>query len=300
MRKKGLLKAEWKGLIYVLIGAICFSTKAILVKFTYRYGIDAITSLCLRMLFAFPFYTAMLWYSCNKAKLREVSAKQWSLVLCMGIVGYYMASMFDFAGLKYISASLERLIVFLYPTLVVIISAFFLSKKIKRNVWWAMFISYLGIVIVFSGDTYQQQGNLWLGVFLVFMSSFTYAIYLIGTGELVHKLGTLFYTSLAMLISCVIVFIHFFVFHDFSLLFSLPKVLYVYGFLMGVLATVVPSFFISEGIKLLGSSKASVVSSIGPVFTILLAIVFLNETFSLIHALGTLLVIAGVVKVSRG
>ena len=287
------------GAILVFVGAVCFSAKAVMVKLSYQYEIDAITILTLRMLFSLPFYMVILFF--NRKKLEETKSsltrKDWVNVVIMGIVGYYLASIFDFIGLSYVTAGLERLILFIYPTLVVILSAVFLKKKIGKTEYIALGLTYLGVLVVFFDDAVVSQNNVWLGAACIFASALTYAFYLIGTGQLTPKLGSVNYTALSMIVSTIVVFIHYLIVGKIDALFANTDVLWL-ALNMAVFSTVIPSFLIAEGIRLMGSARASIVASIGPVSTIVLAYYFLNEAFGLIQFAGTILVLIGVITVS--
>jgi drug/metabolite transporter (DMT)-like permease len=285
------------GAILIIIGAVCFSAKAVMVKLSYLHEVDPITVLALRMLFSIPFYVVILFL--NRKKLEESKAsltrRDWINIVLMGVVGYYLASIFDFIGLSYVTAGLERLILFIYPTLVVIISAVFLKKKIGKTEYIALLLTYLGVLIVFFDDAVVSQKNVWLGTAFIFASALTYAIYLIGTGQLTPKLGSVNYTALSMIVSSVAVFIHYLIVGKIENLFANKDVVWL-TLNMAVFSTVIPS--LAEGIRLMGSGRASIVASIGPVSTIVLAYYFLNESFGLIQFVGTVLVLAGVLFVS--
>jgi drug/metabolite transporter (DMT)-like permease len=193
---------------------------------------------------------------------------------------------------------LERLILFIYPTLVVILSALFFKKRISRREYIALLLSYIGIAIVFVSDLNLQQKDLWLGAGLIFASAFTYAIYLMGSGMLIPKLGSMRYTSYAMIVSTLAVCIHYLCSSDMKL-FSFSKEVYMLSAAMAIFSTVVPAMLLSEGIRMIGSGRASIIGSVGPVSTIILAYIFLGEDISLYQLLGTVLVLAGVLTVSR-
>jgi len=287
------------GAVLIFVGSVFFSAKAVMVKLSYIHDVDAITILTLRMLFALPFYIVILVW--NRKRLLEakdtITKKDWINVLIMGIVGYYLASIFDFKGLEYVTAGLERLILFIYPTLVVILSALFLKRKIGKIEYFALGLTYLGVFIVFFDDAVVSQTNVWLGSLFIFGSALTYAFYLIGTGELTPKFGSVNYTAISMIISSVVVFLHYLLFADATKLFANKEVLWL-ALYMAVFSTVIPSFLIAEGIRIIGSSRASIVASVGPVSTIVLAYFFLNESFGLIQFFGTILVLVGVITVS--
>jgi drug/metabolite transporter (DMT)-like permease len=289
-----------KGAALVFIGAVLFAGKAVLVKYNYiHYHVDTVPLLALRMIFALPFYLIILFIQ-NRNTPTEIpiSNKQWLWILILGILGYYLASLFDFWGLNYVTAGIERLILFLYPSIVLIISAVFLKKKIQNIQYIALFITYLGVVCTFIPDLKMGlQHNLIVGCALIFLSAFTYALYLIGSGELIPKIGTIRFTSYAMIISTCAVILHHLLTAKGSLL-GYQKEVYYLSFAMAIFSTVIPSFLISAGIKLIGSSNASIIGSVGPVATIIMASIFLGEKFTVWQLTGTIIVLAGVLMIS--
>jgi drug/metabolite transporter (DMT)-like permease len=285
------------GAILTFMGAICFSAKAVMVKLVYVYHVDALSLLSLRMIFSVPFFLLIAWYSNRKNPGPDLTKKDWLMVVLLGITGYYLASFFDFEGLQYISAGLERLILFIYPTLVVILSAIFFQKKIGKKEYLALALTYAGILIVFTNDLDFSEKNIILGIALIFGSALTYAVYLMGSGELIPKLGSMRYTSYAMIMSTIAVLVHFGFANDNSL-WHFPLEVYVLSMVMAVFSTVIPGLLLSEGIRMIGSGRASIIGSIGPVSTILLAYIFLDEKITFYQILGTILVLAGVLTVS--
>jgi drug/metabolite transporter (DMT)-like permease len=289
------------GVLFVFLGAIMFGGKAVIVKWLYiHYPIDTVSLLALRMLFSLPFYLVILFW--DKLKFPSdirLTKKEWAIMLAIGLLGYYLASFFDFWGLQYISAGLERLLLFIYPTLVVIISAIFFNKKIQRIQYIALIITYLGILLAFVPELQIGiQKNLILGAFLIFMSALTYALYLIGNGEMVKKIGTTLFTCYAMIISTVMVIIHYWATSSTMGLTDFEPIVYRNCFIMAVFCTVIPSFLISEGIKRIGSGNTAIIGSIGPMATIFLASYFLNENFNNWQIAGTAFIMAGVLMIS--
>ncbi|MFK7935771.1 MAG: DMT family transporter [Saprospiraceae bacterium] len=287
----------------VFIGAISFSTKAVIVKLAYRYGIDSLSLLTLRMLFSLPFflvigYLYQRWRKPNQNTSVKISRKDWKSIIGLGLAGYYLASYFDFEGLQYITASLERLILFVYPTLVVLISALFFRKKITRPQLFALVLTYIGIGCAFIDKTAAGQSeNLTLGAIFVFGSALSYAIYLVGSGQLIPRLGSIRYTSYVMTVACLAVISHNAVLYQLQV-FTFPWEVYALALLMAVIATVLPSFLVSEGIRVIGSSNASIIGSVGPISTIILAYIFLDEQLGWLQIAGTVLVIGGVLIIA--
>ncbi len=281
-------------------GVILFSTKAVIIKLAYQYDIDAISLLLLRMLFSLPFYL-MIWLIHHKKwKQQPLVLKEGLLIIMLGLVGYYLASYFDFMGLTFISASLERLILFSYPTIVLILSVFILKKKITRIQLVSIFITYLGIAIIFldrGGITSGSTESLFLGSFFIGLSAFTYALYLVGSNFMIARVGSVRLTTFSMLVSCSAVIIHYLLTSDVDLL-RYQKDVYLLSFLMAVIATVIPSFLINEAIKRIGAPTVSIIGSLGPVSTITLSMIFLGEMLTLIQFGGALIIISGVAIIS--
>jgi drug/metabolite transporter (DMT)-like permease len=300
MNEKITTYSQFWGVLIVLLGSIMFSTKAVFVKLAYQYDINSVTLLMFRMLFALPFYIAIAFVSSKKKNDYQVTKKDIQSILLLGIVGYYMASFLDFQGLKYISASLERLILFTYPTIVLLIGVFFYKEKITRHQIAALVLAYIGISIVFLGndDSSITFDNLLLGSAYVLGCAIAYAIYLVGSGRIIPRLGTWRYTSYVLIVACVFVILHYLVANRGIGSLDFPLQVYIYAMLMATLSTVIPTLLISEGIRLIGASNASIVGSAGPISTITLAYIFLGERLTLIQMFGGILVLSGVLIIS--
>lgn len=300
MNKKTATYSQFWGVIIALMGAVMFSTKAVFVKLAYQYDIDSVTLLMFRMLFALPFYIVIAFVASKKKSTYQITRKDFWNILLLGIVGYYMASFLDFQGLKYISASLERLILFTYPTIVVLIGVFYFKAKITRHQVIALLLTYIGIAIVFLGndDSSITSNNLWLGSLYVVGCAIAYAIYLVGSGQLLPKLGTWKYTSFVLIVACVFVILHYLISNRGIGNLDFPYQVYVYAILMATISTVIPTLLISEAIRLIGASNASIVGSMGPISTIILAYIFLGERLTFIQMMGGVLVLVGVLIIS--
>lgn len=291
------VKKFWLGILLGILGVVLFSSKAVMVKLAYNYQVDAITILLLRMLFSFPFYLVIAYLYRNKNQGYEIKKKDFYWLILFGFIGYYLASYFDFVGLSYIKASLERIILFVYPTIVLLLNSLFFKKPITKIQALAIFLSYLGIVIAFSGELQISGNNLYLGGFLILLSAITYASYLVGSGWLIPKFGVMKFTAYAMIVSCISVFIHFGFVGEVDV-FSLQKEIYFIGFLIAIFATLIPSFLVSASIKMISSSNFAIVAGIGPISTIVLASIFLGEELTILQFFGALLVIIGIVIIS--
>lgn len=290
-------KRFWYGIIIGIIGIVLFSSKAVMVKLAYRYHVDAISILLLRMLFSFPFYVIIAYVYRNQNNEVLKGKKDYLWVVLFGFVGYYLASYFDFVGLTYIKASLERIILFLYPTIVILLNRVFLKQAISKVQMGAILLTYLGIVIAFSSEVAISGTDTYLGGVFILLSAITYASYLVGSGWLIPKFGVMKFTAYAMLVSCICVFIHYSIISDVNL-FSFSWEVYGLGFLIAIFATVIPSFLVSASIKMISSSNFAIVAGIGPISTIILAGIFLNETLTLVQLSGAVVVIVGILLIS--
>lgn len=290
------------GVIFCLLGAICFSSKAIFVKLAYREtSIEAVPLLTLRMIFALPFFVVSAFLSSRKADNVKFTGTQWLYIAILGSLGYYASSLLDFIGLQFVSAGIERLILFIYPTMVLIISSVLLKIRISRTQWIAVVITYIGLFLAFFGEirldgTYSHE--FYYGAVMIFACAFTYAIYLVGSGSLIPVVGAAKFNSYAMSFACVAVLLHYFATSDQSL-FQFPSRVYAYTLSMALFSTVIPSYLISEGIKRVGSGNASIIGSIGPVSTIIQANIFLYEPIFALQIAGTVLVLMGVLLIGR-
>jgi drug/metabolite transporter (DMT)-like permease len=288
--------ARRQGLLLATLGAIAFSGKAIIVKLAYRYGVDAVTLIMYRMLFALPMFLLLTWWSGRgKPPLTWRDARA---VLGLGFCGYYLSSYLDFAGLRYISASLERLILYLNPTLVLGLGVLLFQRKVSRRQIVALAVSYAGVLCVFGKEVTLQGANVPLGATLVFGSAVSYAVYLAYSGEEVKRLGALRLTGLATTVACVICIVQFFVLRPLSAIIVAPQVLWL-SMLNATVCTFAPVLMVMMAIERIGASLTAQAGTIGPLSTILMAVVLLGEPFTASVAAGTVLVIAGIWLLAR-
>ena len=290
---------RWIGPLCAVIGTLGFSFKAILIKLAYAASaVDAITLLALRMLYAAPFFVAMAWWSGRTGA--PLARRDWLAIAALGFLGYYLASLLDFLGLRYVSASLERLVVFLYPTMVLLLSAAFLGKPITRRAIGALALCYAGIVLVFRHDlaVAGDSAAIWLGGALVFASAFCYAVYLVVAGGVIARIGSMRFIALAMFTSTVFVFVHFALARPLAAL-DVPPSVHALSLTMAIASTVVPTWLVAEAIRRIGANATSLVGSLGPVFTIALGAWLLAEPVHPIQLVGAALVLAGVALVTR-
>lgn len=285
------------GILLAIIGVVLFSAKAVMVKMAYKYEIDHLTLLLFRMVFALPFYLLIAFWK-KPLHPKKIVKKDYLWIVFFGFIGYYLASLFDFMGLQYLKAGLERIILFIYPTMVVLLSWLIFKKGITKLQITAIIITYAGVLITFWNEVGVEGESIALGAFLIFLSAMTYASYLVGSGWLIPKFGALQFTSYAMIVSTVYIIIHYLFINGFSLMAYQTEV-YILGIAMAIFSTLIPSFLVSEAINRLGASTFSIFGSLGPVSTIILAFFFLGEQVSFIQVIGMLVVIAGVMLVSK-
>ena len=290
------------GLWLAFGAAFGFSLKAIFVKLAYAvpqpHPVDAVTLLSLRMVFSLPVF---LWVGFQASRSAPpLSRRDWAVLVALGLLGYYGASILDFIGLRYISAGLERLILFTYPTLTVLIGVLFMGKTISRREIGALVLSYAGIGLAFAHDLHLAEDlrPVLIGAAFVFASSLSYAFYLAGSAPMIQRLGAARFTALAMLVSTAATQLHFFTTQPLTALIQ-PLPIYVYGIAMALFATVLPVFMQSAAIRRIGSAKAVLVGTIGPMLTIFFGWWLLDEPISAAQLAGTGLVLAGVMMVSR-
>ena len=282
------------GAVLVAFSSIAFSAKAVIAKLMYERGIDPMATLALRMAFAAPAYLAVaIWTSRGAPRL---SGRDVAGIVLLGTAGYYASSALDFIGLKYISAGLERLILFTYPTVVVLLSAVVLRERIRRYQAAALVVTYAGIALVFEVELDLNGEHVWLGSGLVFACSLLYASYLVGSTRYIRRLGSERFTALALLVSTGAVLAHFGLSSETVL--GHPPAVYGLGFLMAVVATVLPTFALAEGIRRLGPGPSAILGTIGPVSTLFLAHWFLGEPILPIQLAGTALVLVGATAVA--
>jgi drug/metabolite transporter (DMT)-like permease len=250
------------------------------------------------MIFSLPFYVVAAFLVSGQKGNKQMSRKEWMLVLVLGIFGYYFSSLFDFIGLQYVSAGLERLILFLYPTFTVLIGAYFFKQKISTIQKIALAVTYTGIAIAYFGELSIDTGtpNFYFGSFMIFLCAITYSIYIAGSGKVIPLIGANKFTAYAMLAATAGIFIHFAINGNIATL-NTSTGLWLYAIVLAVVATVVPSFLVSQGLKKIGSNNVAIISGIGPVSTILQAHFVLGEKIFTEQIIGTILVIIGVLLI---
>lgn len=285
------------GIVCVLVSAVAFSGKPVLVKAVYQYGVDTTTLLALRMLFAAPLFALMAWWAGRPAV--ALSTREILAITALGFLGYYLGSFLDLAGLQYISAGFGRLILYLYPTLVLLMSAVFLKLPLRGMQLVSLALSYAGIALVFSAEARlgDDLALTALGAALVFGSAVTYAAYLVAGSRLVHRFGSMRFSAYASLIATGFVMAHFFAIRPTRALVVDSEV-YALVAVLAVLSTVLPLWLMAEGLKRVGANQASLVGCIGPLATMAFAWAFLGESVTPAQLAGAALVLAGVLIIS--
>jgi drug/metabolite transporter (DMT)-like permease len=285
------------GFVFAAVGAFGFAFKAILIKAAYRYGTDPETLLCLRMTYSLPLLVVMAW-SLQRREPRKLTRTDWLELSTLGVLGYYLASYLDFLGLNYISAALERIVIYIYPTLVLLMSALFLGKPLTRRILLLLGLSYAGVALAIAADVHAGRGNTLLGVGLVLASSLCYALYLLRSGQTVLRLGSARVTAYATSIACVLCMLQFIALRPLGALVQ-PWQVHALSVSMAVFATVLPIWLVAEAIRRLGASTASMFGSLGPVFTIALAWLVLDEPVNALQLAGAGIVIVAVSRLTR-
>lgn len=284
------------GLAIAIFGAVLFSAKAIVAKLIYRYDVDAVTLITFRMLFSLPFFAAVaLWKARTEAPL---SVGDGAKIVLMGLLGYYLSSFLDFLGLQYISAGLERLILFLTPSFVLLFSVVLLKKKITLPEWLALGTAYLGTVLVFMHDVRLGGANVALGSAFVLGSAIAYALYLLLSGDLVSRVGALRLVAYAMCVSTMACIVQFFLLRPASALLQ-PTAVYGLSLINAVVCTVFPVFLTMVAVSRIGPATTSQAGMIGPVSTLFLGALILGEPITEIQLAGTALVLAGIYLLSK-
>ncbi len=284
------------GLLLAAAGSIAFSGKAIIVKLAYRHGVDAVTLVMFRMLFAVPFFIAMAWWA-GRGK-EPLTRSDWLGVLGLGFSGYYLSSFLDFLGLQYISASFERLILYLNPTLVLVLGWVLYKRKISYRQGVAMAVSYSGVLLVFGHEVSLVGEHVALGAALVFSSAITYAIYLSYSGQMVQRLGSLRLAGLATTVACVLCIVQFAILKPTSALEVVPEVIWL-SMLNATACTVLPVLMVMMAIERIGPGLTSQIGMIGPMSTLTMGALLLNEPFNAWTLMGTALVLGGVFWVTQ-
>lgn len=286
----------FSGIAFAVVAACLFSLKPILVKLAYRWPVDAVTLLTLRMLLALPFYLVIgftAWRTQRRNALETTSSPPLAKVAAVGLLGYYLASFLDMEGLRTVPAQLERVIIYTYPVMIAVLSRLFVGARHRPRTWAALALSYSGIFLMFATDLAWMGEVIWLGTGLVFASALSFALYTLLSKPLIDQVGSRLFTSVAMSSASVAVCLHFVATHALVDLRVAPQVLLL-ALGIAIFCTVVPSFLFSEAVRRIGPTQTSIVGGVGPASSAVLAVLILSEAFTVWHALGTALAISGV------
>jgi drug/metabolite transporter (DMT)-like permease len=285
------------GLLLAIGGVVCFSIRPIFIKLAYAYVVDPVTLIALRMIFSLPFFVgAALWVR-SGAEHRPLGGRDFAAVCGLGVLSYYGASFLDFLALQYISAGLGRLLLFIYPTIVVLLSAAVFGRRVTSRELAALALTYGGLALVFAHSLEAGHRDFWLGAVLAFASALCYAVYLVAGAEVIGRVGSVRFTAYAMSAASVACILQWLLLRPVSAL-VLPAPVYLYAIGMAVLSTAIPVFMTSEALRRVGANTVAIVGSLGPVTTIAFGYVGLEEVMTPVQLVGSALVLAGVVIIS--
>ncbi|SMF86434.1 Threonine/homoserine efflux transporter RhtA [Azospirillum oryzae] len=286
------------GLGLAVAGVIAFSLRPVIIKLAYRYNVDPVTLIMLRMVFALPFFLAMaLWSGVKKGERAPIAGRDLALTVALGITGYYAASFCDFLGLRYVSAGMGRLLLFLYPTIVVVLSALFLGKRIGLREVVALVVSYAGVALVVWSEVGTGHPDFMTGAGLVFMGAFLYSIYLVGSSRVVQRIGSMRFTAYAMTAACLCCILQFLLLRPLSAL-DLPPAVFGLSVVMAVVCTVLPVLMTAEALRRVGPNLVALSGAIGPVAAAVFGYLVLAEPMGWLQLAGAALTVAGVMIIS--
>ena len=293
------LSPHTSGLLLALAGAITFSGKAIIVKLSYRYGVDAVTVIMVRMLWSLPMFVVLAWWASRSSHAQQnpLQGRDVPIIIALGVLGYYLASFLDFLGLQTISASLERLILYLNPTLVLLLSALIYKHRIRPVRAMAMALSYAGVLLVFVHEVNLAGPDVVKGALFVLASAFSYALYLMFSGEVVQRIGSMRLVGWASSVACLCCLAQFALLRPLTT--AIPEEVWWLGLLNATACTVAPVLMVMLAIERIGAALTSQTGMVGPLSTLLLGVAILGEPFNAWIGLGTVLVLGGVYVASR-
>jgi drug/metabolite transporter (DMT)-like permease len=279
------------GILMASVGSMLFSGKAILVKLAFEYGANVETLLALRMLMALPLFWGIFWLESRRKKMSPITWLDRGKLFFLGFLGYFLSSYIDFLGLQYISVGLERIVLYLTPTIVLLMSYFVLKKPVSRLQWYALIIGYIGVFIVFIQDVSSSGINAWLGMALVFASACSYAAYMIGAGEMVKRIGSVRLVVYASSASAILSIVQSTLHNPVAIFEQLPLI-YWFSLLNASLCTVIPMLLIMIAINRIGSPLVAQAGILGPISTIFMGYLILGEPITWIQIGGMAIVIA--------
>lgn len=293
------------GYVMAVMGSALFSMKAVIIKLAYgaeAEPLDPIVLMVLRMGFALPVYIAILIYALQKTKGERLSLRHVMAAILLGALGYYLCAFLDFTGLLYITAQLERLLLFTYPVFVVIIGALFMGISVSRQGLASIAVAYAGIIVIFTGGDIASGANMWTGVALVLSCAFLFAVFQILAKPMIDRMGGRLFTCLAMIAASTSVMLHFFISYGvletggvgMAAALDLPPRIFGLGFILGIFCTVIPSFLMNLANGRIGAQAVSTLGMISPIFTIIAAVYLLDEPFGVVDAIGTMMTVFGI------
>lgn len=290
-----------KGYIYILTAALCFSAKAIIIKLAYADypDVDAMTLLAWRMIWSLPFFGITAFIASRDRIALPLTRKDIAAVVGLGVLGYYVSSWLDFAGLQYVSAGTERMVLFTYPTLVVLFTALIEKRAVTRPEIGALAFTYGGLALVFLPQTGAEEADLVKGASLVFSAAVTFAIFTVASVPVLARVGAFRFTAYTMTAACCATAIHYLVLQGMTPV-NPPAGVIAYGATLALVSTIVPAFLVAMGLRALGANRAAIVNSFSPVATLILAYFFLEERLTFLQLGGALLVIGGILIIGRG
>jgi len=294
------LSAKTIGFLLAITGTALFSVKSIFIKLAYHEGLNADSVLMLRMAVALPVYLAILIWSLRTSdKQPKCLQKNIGKIIFLGFIGYFLSSWLDLKGMEFISAQLERLTLFSYPILVAVLGAIFFKTPLTKRIIVSLIITYVGVWVVFNQELSLSGENIEYGTLLVFLAALSFSLYVLMGKKVIYQVGSLWFTSIAMIASSVFVLLYYAVFFDYGGLL-ITSLAWLWIVLLAIFSTVIPSFMLAEAIAKIGPAQTGVIGTLGPMVTIVLAVWLLDEPFTFFHAIGISLVIGGVTVLARG
>jgi drug/metabolite transporter (DMT)-like permease len=281
------------GIALALFGIVAFSLRPVLIKLAYEYVRDPITLIALRMAFALPFFLAVAVWSARGGRASMLGIRDLLAVFGLGALGYYLASTLDFIGLQYVTAGVGRLLLFIYPTIVVLLSAALFKKPVRPRDVAALIITYAGVALVLSAAVGGENPDLAAGAALVFGSAVAYAIYLVIGAEIAQRIGAIRFAALAVSAACLCSILQFLLLRPLSAL-ALPHQVYGLMVIIAAVCTVIPVFMTVEALRRIGANQVAMIGAVGPVSAIVLGVIILDESMSLVQLAGAALVVLGV------
>ncbi|MCK6265865.1 DMT family transporter [Vibrio sp. ZSDE26] len=285
------------GILYALVGTLLFSIKPVLIKLAYSVGGDATSIMSLRAASSLPLYIAILLWLCWDPDKRSKLKKYGLQAALVGVLGYYCASLLDILALDFISAQLERLLIFMFPSFVVFISWGILKEAPRKGTLTSIALGYVGVAMIVMHDFSSFGHQVWLGSAMAIASALIFAIYLVLSKKFISKMGAQLFTSVGMGSAGIVIMAQYQL--QGAQFTEMPNELIWMGVMIGVFCTVLPSYFVAAAMARLTPSVLSLTSNIGPAVTALFAILLLDESFTHWHGMGMILVVYAVVRINK-